>query len=86
MNDNNEKDREGQSDESLPTQSESGSGQAPRSKRNVIVASVGMVAIAAAAILAWFLWPKQSGKPVPAPLRAARAIGSSPGSRGTSPP
>ena len=67
MNDNNEKDREGQSDESLPTQSESGSGQAPRSKRNVIVASVGMVAIAAAAILAWFLWPKQSGKPVPAP-------------------
>src|SRR5687767_9862379 len=67
MNDNNEKDREGQSDESLPAQSESGIGQAPRSKRNVIVALVGMVAMAAVAILAWFLWPKESGKPVPAP-------------------
>jgi RND family efflux transporter MFP subunit len=67
MNDNKEKDREGQSDESLPTQSESGVGQAPRSKRNVIVAAVGIVAIAAVAILAWFLWPRQSGKPVPAP-------------------
>jgi cobalt-zinc-cadmium efflux system membrane fusion protein len=67
MNDNNEKDREGQSDKSLPTQSESGIGQAPRSKRNVIVASVGIVAIAAVAILAWFLWPSKTGKPVPAP-------------------
>lgn len=67
MNDNNEKDRQGQSDESLVTQSESGIGQAPRSKRNVIVAAVGIVAIAAVAILAWFLWSRQSGKPVPAP-------------------
>jgi cobalt-zinc-cadmium efflux system membrane fusion protein len=67
MNDNNEKDREGQSDKSLPTQNESGIGQAPRSKRNVIVASVGIVAIAAVAILAWFLWPSKTGKPVPAP-------------------
>jgi RND family efflux transporter MFP subunit len=65
MNDNNEKDGEGQSDESLPTHSESR--QAPRSKRNVVVAAVGIVAIAAVAILAWFLWPRQSGKPVPAP-------------------
>lgn len=67
MNDNNEKDREDQSDKSLLTQSESGIGQAPRSKRNVIVAAVGIVAIAAVAILAWSLWPRQSGKPVPAP-------------------
>lgn len=65
MNDNNEKDRERESDESLPTQRESE--QAPRSKRNVVVASLGIVAIAAVAILAWLLWPRQSGKPVPAP-------------------
>lgn len=55
MNDNNEKDREGQSDESLPLQSESGIGKIPSSKRNVIVAAVGIVAIAAIAVLAWFL-------------------------------
>lgn len=64
MSDNNEKDREGQSDKSLPTQSESAIGKTPRSKRNVIVASVGIAAIA---VLAWLLWPGKSGKPVPAP-------------------
>jgi len=67
MNDNNEKDHEGQSDKSLPTQSESAIGKTPRSKRNVIVASVGIVAIAAVAITAWLLWPSKTGKPVPAP-------------------
>ena len=67
MNDHNEMDREGQSDESLLTQNESRIGQSTRSKRVVIVALVGIVAIATVAILAWFLWPKQSGKPVPAP-------------------
>jgi len=67
MNDNNEKDHEGQSDKSLPTQSESAIGKTPRSKRNVIVASVGIVAIAAIAVLAWLFWPGKTGKPVPAP-------------------
>jgi RND family efflux transporter MFP subunit len=67
MNDNNEKDREGQSDESLPTQNESGIGPLRRSKRNVIVASVGIVAIAVVALAAWLLWPSKTGKPVPAP-------------------
>ena len=78
MNDNNEKDREGQSDESLPTQSESGIGKIPSSKRNVIVAAVGIVAIAAIAVLAWFLWPGKSGKPVPAPRSVSFEESSSP--------
>lgn len=78
MNDNNEKDLEGQRDESLPTQSESGIGKPPRSKRNVIVASVGIVAIAAIAVLAWILWPGKSGKPVPAPRSVSFEESSSP--------
>ena len=78
MNDNNEKDREGQSDESLPTQSESGSGKTPRSNRTVIVALVGIVAIAAIAVLAWLLWPGKSGKPVPAPRSVSFEESSSP--------
>ncbi len=76
MKHNNE--RESHGDESSPTKSESGIGKIPRGKRHVIVASVGIVAVAAVAILAWFLWPGKSGKPVPAPRTVSFEESSSP--------
>jgi RND family efflux transporter MFP subunit len=38
-----------------------------RSSRTGVVVIVGVVALAGIAFAAWRLWPKQSGKPVPAP-------------------
>src|SRR5713101_967929 len=54
-------------DESLASQGESATTQTPKSQRTAVVAIVAIVAIAAVAVLAWSLWPKQTGRPVPAP-------------------
>jgi RND family efflux transporter MFP subunit len=54
----------------------------PNRNTAAVVAVVAVVAIAGVAILAWFLWPSQAGKPVPAP-RSISVEG--PANEGTSP-
>jgi RND family efflux transporter MFP subunit len=54
----------------------------PNRNTAAVVAIVAVVAIAGVAILAWFLWPSQAGKPVPAPSSISVE---GPANEGTSP-
>jgi len=64
MNDKNG--REIQEKEESPA-AQTGSGTTAKGKRTVVVAIVGIVAIAVLGALAWRLWPSRTGKLVPPP-------------------
>jgi RND family efflux transporter MFP subunit len=73
---NDEKEHEGHKDDSLVSLPENNA--TPSTKRTTVVAIVTIVAIAAVGLLAWFLWPGKTGKPVPAPRSVSFGESSSP--------
>jgi len=77
MNDNNGNDLNDK-DESLVFQRERSTSQTPTGKRAPVLAVIAIGEIAAVAVVAWFLWPRQAGRPVPAPRSVSFETSSSP--------
>jgi membrane fusion protein, heavy metal efflux system len=77
MNDNNQKEII-ETDESPPSRREGSTSQTPTGNRAPVLAVIAIVAIAAVAVLAWVLWPRQAGRPVPAPRSVSFETSSSP--------